>query len=155
MVRIIRTIAGVLAGIILISVLVEGIEFGLVALLHGEKTTDPDLYYSIRNQTWSLALKLVYNTLAAIIGGFGTALIAGYEHRKHGIALAILQTLSFGYALTQPEISKWTPAWMWFSLIFLSFVGIIFGSHIQSRRQASNKGKLSETIIAFPLSKEL
>jgi len=133
--RIIRTIVGVFAGLFLISIIVEGIEFGLVTLLNGQQTTDPDVYYSIRNQAWFLVLKVVYNTLAAIAGGFVTSLIADYGYRKHGIALAILQTLSFGYALTQPEISQWTPAWMWFALILLSFGGIVFGSHIQLRRQ--------------------
>jgi len=138
MTRIIRSIAGVLAGIFLISVLVEGIEFGLVALINGQQTTDPDVYYSIRNRVWFLALKLVYNTLAAITGGFIASLIAGYEHRKHGIGLAVLQTISFGYALTQPEISQWTPAWLWFALIILSFGGIIVGSRIQLRPQTQH-----------------
>lgn len=140
MIRIIRTIAGILVGLLIISTLVEGLEFGLVTLIHGQTTTDPEIYYSIRNQSWFLGLKLIYNTLAAVIGGYFAALIAGYEQLKHGIALAIIQTLSFGFALSQPGMSQWTPIWMWIALAVLSFTGIIFGARILARRQTSGRG---------------
>lgn len=137
MTRIIRTIVGVLAGMLLISLLVEALEFGLVTAINGQITTEPAVYFAIRNQFWFLGLKLIYNSLAAIVGGLVAARIARYAPVKHGIALALLQTLSFLFALTQPEMSQWTPVWMWITLILLSLAGILFGAHLQVCRQAS------------------
>jgi len=44
MIRALRSVSGVFAGLMLISVIAEGIEFLLVALVHGSITTDQDVY---------------------------------------------------------------------------------------------------------------
>ena len=132
--RAIRTFIAIIVGMFLISALVEGLEFGLVTAINGAPTTEPEAYYAIRNRIWFLAIKLVYNTAAAVAGGFVAALIAGYRQLGHGIALAVIQTLAFAWALTQPEVSRWTPGWMWAGLMLLSFGGILFGARIQARR---------------------
>jgi hypothetical protein len=135
--RIARSAAGILAGLFLISTLVEVLEFGLVNSLRTEPITGPDAYYAIRNRGWFLALKLVYNTAAAIAGGFVAALIAGYALVRHGLALAIIQTMAFAWALSQPEMRQWTPLWMWFALMTLSFGGILLGARLRAARSES------------------
>jgi hypothetical protein len=137
--RVIRTISAIFIGMFLISGLVEGLEFGLVAAIHGAPTTEPEVYYGIRNLAWFLSLKLVYNTAAAVVGGFVTALVAGYAPLKHGIALACIQTLAFAWGLTQPNISQWTPGWVWAGLIVFSFAGILFGARIWEQRARSDE----------------
>jgi hypothetical protein len=119
---------------VFISVLVEGIEFGLVTIINGQPTTDPATYYAVRNRGWFLILKLLYNGLAAFGGGYIAGAIAGYAERRHGIALAIVQTVAFLWALTQPEMRRWTPAWLWLMLIVVSIVAILFGSQRRERR---------------------
>ena len=132
--RVVRTLIAIIVGLLLISVLVEGLEFGLVSAIRGGPTTEPEAYYAVRNRIWFLGLKLVYNTAAAVAGGFVVALIAGYAQLRHGVALAVIQTLAFAWALTQPDVSRWTPGWMWAGLILLSLGGILFGARIQARR---------------------
>lgn len=88
--RFIRTTIAIFIGILVISTVVELLEFSLVALVNGEPTTDPDLYFSIRNQGWFLAVKLLYNTVAAVGAGFLVAYIAGWAPNEHGILLAVL-----------------------------------------------------------------
>ncbi|MFN7986508.1 MAG: hypothetical protein U0529_03490 [Thermoanaerobaculia bacterium] len=105
-----------MAGMLVISMLVELLEFALVSAVNGRVTIDPGAYYAIRNRLWFLGLKLTYNTLAAGFGGFLAALIAGHAFRAHGIALAVIQALAFGWALTRPELSRNIPSWMWASL---------------------------------------
>ena len=43
--QILRSVCAVFAGLVLISVIVEPLEFGLVPLVNGEVTTDPDTYF--------------------------------------------------------------------------------------------------------------
>ncbi len=94
--RFLRSVLAIFAGIVAISVVVEGLEFVLVALVRGEPTTEPEAFYAVRNAAWFLAVKLVYNTGAALGAGYLAALIAGYAEFKHGLVLAAVQTLAVG-----------------------------------------------------------
>ena len=129
-----RSAVGVVAGIIAISAVVEGLEFGLVTLINGASTTDPEAYYAIRNRPWFLMAKLVYNTAAAVGGGYLAVLLAGRKEVAHGIFMALLQTVAFLFALSQPDIKRWTPVWMWVALIALTFLGILAGARLRAAR---------------------
>jgi hypothetical protein len=74
--QILRSMFAVFAGLVLLSVIVEPLEFGLVTLVNGEVTTDPDIYFRVRNTPAFLAAKVVYNTAAAIVGGWVAARLA-------------------------------------------------------------------------------
>jgi hypothetical protein len=102
--------------------------------VNGGVTTDPDTYVSVRNRPPILAAKLVYNTAAAIVGGFVAAWVARRAPIAHGIALAIIQTAAFAWALATPALRQSTPDWMWACLIVLTFAGILCGSLLQRRR---------------------
>lgn len=134
--RVVRTVLAVVAGIVFISAVVEGLEFALVTLINSEPTTNPDVYYGIRNRGWFLATKLVYNSLAAIGGGFLAAAVAGYAQLKHGLAVAVAQTLAFLWGLTQPAVSRRTPGWMWACLIVLTFAGIVLGARMRATHRS-------------------
>lgn len=135
--RILRSVLAVVAGLVLITLIVEPIEFALVALANGGVTTDQDVYFAVRNQPAFLAAKLVYNSLAAIAGGYAAAWLAGRAPMAHGIVLALVQTVAFGWALSQPTVRPTTPDWVWACLIALSFAGILAGSALRRRRAAS------------------
>lgn len=129
-----RSVLAVLAGLVLISIIVESLEFGLVAFVNRGVTTDPDVYFSVRNRPGFLAAKLVYNTAGAIVGGWLAAWLAGRSPIGHGVALAVVQTAAFGWALANPSLRRSTPDWMWASLIAVTFAGIVAGSLLQRRR---------------------
>ena len=74
--RILRSVLAALAGLVLITAIVEPLEFALVALVNGGMTTDQNIYLSVRNQPGFLAAKLLYNTAAAFVGGFVAAWLA-------------------------------------------------------------------------------
>lgn len=126
--RIFRSIFSLLAGLIFISFIVESVEFTIVTIANGGVTTDPEVYQAIRNQTWVLVTKLIYNFVAAFAGGFLGAKLAGYAPLKHGIILSAAQSLAFLWALTQPEIYASTPVEMWAMLIALTCLGIVAGA---------------------------
>ena len=117
---VLRSVVAVAVGLVLLSLIVELVEFGLVTTAHGAVTTDPVVYFGVRNQAWFLAAKLAYNTAAAVVAGYVTARLAGRAPTAHGLALALVQTAAFAWALANAEIRKWTPDWMWISLMLLT-----------------------------------
>jgi len=130
-----RTVGGVLAGLVLISMIAEGIEFVLVTALHGSVTMDPDTYFAIRNRPGVLAFKLVYNSVAALAGGFVCAWIAGRMEMLHGLLLAAVQTAGFIYGMTASPFAHTTPLWMWIVLTVLTAAAVFFGAHIRVRKK--------------------
>ena len=132
--HILRSLVSIVVGLLLISAIVEPLEFGLVALLNGGVTTDPVVYFRVRNQPPVLAAKLVYNTIAAIAAGWVTALLAGRAPIAHAVTLAAIQTAAFAWAITTPRLRESTPDWMWAALILLTCVGITAGAHLRQRR---------------------
>lgn len=127
-IRFCRSTFALVAGLLVISVLVESVEFALVAVANGRMTTDSEGYFTIRNQAWFLTAKLVYNTIGAVARGYLAARAAGCAYLHHGIALAAIQSSAFIWALTKPQIRHSTPMWMWTVLIPLSAAGIIIGA---------------------------
>lgn len=132
--QLIRTVLAIIAGLIAITLIVEPLEFALVTLANGGITTDPYEYFLIRNRSWFLALKVVYNTAAAAVAGYLTAWIAGRAPLRHAAGVAILQTVAFFYAFTVPELRTTTPDWLWVTLMIATPAGILIGAAIRKRR---------------------
>jgi hypothetical protein len=135
--KVLRSVLAVVVGLVLISLIVEPLEFVLVALVNGAIVTDQEAYFTVRNQPALLAAKVAYNTAAAVIGGYVAASIARRAPLAHGVTLAVVQTAAFGWALTRPELRGTTPDWMWACLIVLTFAGIVVGSALQRMRMAT------------------
>ena len=134
---VLRSVVAVAVGLVLLSLVVESVEFGLVTIAHGATTTDPVTYFGVRNRGWFLAAKLAYNTAAAVLAGYVTARLARRAPAMHGLALALVQTAAFAWALANVEIRKWTPDWMWFALMVLTFAGILIGARLRLRRRSA------------------
>lgn len=121
----------VLAGLTLITLISEGVEILVVTTMSGkslsELAQDQTGYFAIRNAPSIVALKLVYNTFAAFIGGYVCAVIARSRILLSVYILAGIQTLGFVYGMTLSEYADTTALWLWLSLMILS-VGSIIGS---------------------------
>ena len=133
-VQLLRTIGGVLVGLMSITLIVEPIEFLLVTAANGGMTTDPFEYFQIRNRGWFLALKIVYNTAAAVAAGYLTAWVAGRAPVAHAAVVAVLQLAAFTFAMATPELRETGPGWMWFTLLAATPIGIIAGSWLRGDR---------------------
>jgi heme/copper-type cytochrome/quinol oxidase subunit 3 len=133
----IRSLVAVLGGILLISVVVEVLEFTLVSARAGGAITDMAGYFAVRNQPAMLAAKLVYNTLAAVLGGYMIAKIAGSRELLHGALGALLQTGAFGWGFTAGEYAAFTPVWMRIALVALTAPAMLAGAAIRARAARS------------------
>ena len=98
-----RSIIAVLGGIGLASLVVEALEFTLVNAAAGGQITDMSGYFAVRNQPGMLGATLVYNTLAAFLGGYVTARIAGTSEMRHVGVAALAQTAALVWGFTAGE----------------------------------------------------
>lgn len=131
-VRLARSLAAIVLGLLLISLLAEAIEFALVALLNGGATTDPAVYFGIRNRPMVLATKLAYNALAGLAGGYVAAWVAGRAGRWHALVLALIQAATLLWALLSPLGSS-APGWLWVALILTMTPATVAGGALRQR----------------------
>jgi hypothetical protein len=141
----VRSLLAVLGGIALISLVVEPLEFTLVNATASQPVTDMAGYFAVRNQPGILAAKLVYNTLAALLGGYMAARIAGHAELAHAAFAGAVQTASLLWAAFASEYASFTPGWMWGALIVLTGPAMVAGAAIRARavraQAASREGR--------------
>lgn len=130
-----RSLIAVLGGIALISLIVEPLEFTLVNAVADQPIADMAAYFAIRNRPGMLAAKLVYNTLAALLGGYMTAKIAGATEMTHAAVAAAAQTAALIWGFTASEFAPYTPVWMRVALVLLTGPAMMAGAII--RKQAA------------------
>jgi hypothetical protein len=145
--RLLISALAILAGLFLITLLTEGIEM-LVVVMSSDKplselTQDPAEYFAVRNQPANIALKLVYNTIAAFIGGYVCAGIGRWRPFTHTLVLAGIQTLGFVYGMTFSEYANTSPVWLWLTLMILTVVAILSAGYLRKKRKDGTP--LSET----------
>lgn len=134
----IRSTLAVLGGILLISVVVEVLEFTLVNARTGGAIVDMPGYFAVRNQPAMLAAKLVYNSLAAVLGGYMIARVAGGGEMIHGAAGALVQTAGLVWGFTAGEYAAFTPVWMRVALVALTGPAMIAGASVRARAARSH-----------------
>ena len=130
-----RSILGIFVGLMVITIIAEGIEFLIVTSINGSVTTDVEAYFKIRNYTPVLAAKFLYNTFAAMAGGYLAALIARRAMIWHGGILAAVQAAGLVYGMTSPELAHTTPFWVWVGLLLTMPPVILFGAWLRKRKE--------------------
>ena len=128
-----RSILAVLGGIGLVSLITQLLETTLVGAAAGGQVMDMPHYFAVRNRPSILAAGLVYNTVAAVLGGYMTARIAGQQEMAHARIAALVLTASLIYGFTAGEFAHFTPAWMRIALIMLTAPGMLAGAMVRAR----------------------
>jgi hypothetical protein len=128
-----RTALAVIGGVALISFIVEPLEFTLVNAVAEEPVRDMAGYFAVRNTPAMLAGKMVYNTLAALLGGYITAKIAGAEEMKHGALAAAVQTTALVWGFTAGEYASFTPVWMRMALVVVTGPAMLAGAWVRAQ----------------------
>lgn len=139
---IVRSIVAVLGGLAVISLLVEPLEFSLVNAVADAPIGSMQEYFAVRNRPGLLAAKLVYNALAAVLGGYLTAKIAGTAEMRHGALVAAAQTAAFIWGFTVGDYASYTPVWMRVALTLVTAPAILAGAAIRhAAAQAQRAGE--------------
>ena len=129
----IRSLGAVLGGLGVISLVAELLEFSLVTAVSGGRVTDMSQYFAVRNQTGILAAKLVYSTVAAILGGYVTARVAMVDEMRHAAAAAAAQTVALIWGFSGGEFAAATPMWVRIALVVLMGPAIMVGAAVRAR----------------------
>ena len=129
----IRSLCAVLGGLAVISLVVEALEFSLVTAVSGGRVVDMPQYFAVRNQTGILAAKLVYNTVAAVLGGYVTARVAMADEIRHAAAAVAAQTVGLIWGFTAGEYASYTPIWMRIALVMVMGPAMMMGAAVRAR----------------------
>ena len=131
--RLVRSLIAVLAGVGLVSIIVEVLEFMLVNAYAGARIANMDTYMAIRNEPVLMAAKLGYNTLASLLGGDVTARIAAGEELPHGLLAAAVKSAALIWGFTMDEFAALTPVWMRVALLATTGPAMIAGAWVRAR----------------------
>jgi hypothetical protein len=134
----VRSVIAVLGGIGLTSLASEALEFTLVNAAAGGTIADMAGYFAVRNQPAVLGAKLVYNPLAAVLGGYMTAKIAGGRELLHAGVAALAQTAALIWGFTVGEYAELTPVWMRIALVLVTGPAMVAGASIRARAARSH-----------------
>ena len=133
----IRSVVAVLAGVGLVSILVDVLEFALINAVTGGALTDMAGYFAVRNRPVMLGAQLGYNSVAAVLGGYLTARVAGSREMLHGGVAALAKTAALAWGFTAGEYAGFTPVWMRIALVLVTGPAMIAGASIRARAARS------------------
>lgn len=131
--KIARLILGVLTALVVLTIVVESIEFLIVKTTSSKSmkylSNNQSEYFTIRNQTWILVLKVIYTFLSAFLAGWIGARITKHLQAAFFITIVILQGASFLYAMFFSEFKDSLPIFYWLLLLILVLSGLFIGSN--------------------------
>ena len=128
----VRSIVAVLCGIVLVSVVVEVLEFTLVNARAGGRITDMPGYFAVLNRPGMTAARFAYNAVAAFLGGYLTARIAGHREMLHGAIAAVMKSGALIWGFTAGEYATFTPLPVRVALVLLTAPAMIAGSALRA-----------------------
>lgn len=135
--KIVRLILGVIAGLALITLITESIEFLTVKLSSGasfEKlSSDQEFYFTIRNQLGILVFKMVYTGGSGLIAGYVASRISQSFSKICILLVITVQLISLVWAGFISELSETGPKWMWVGLMIVVPMGVYLGHRYHSR----------------------
>lgn len=145
--KIVRLIIGILTALIVLTTVVEGIEFLIVKLTSGHSaeylSTNQSEYFELRNQAWVLVLKVLYTLLAAFLAGWLGSRITQHLHSSFLVTVVVIQCLAFFYAMFFSEYKDTLPMYYWGLLLAVVVTGVYTGHRMNRKMLHSTSGKKS------------
>ena len=132
-----RSFVGIIAGMGVISIVVQALEFTLVNAMAGTPITDMAGYFAVRNRPGVLMATFVSSGMAGLLGGYVTARVAGARERLHGAIAAAIQTAALTWGFTRGDFASYTPVWARVVFALVTGTAMIVGATIRGRAAVS------------------
>jgi hypothetical protein len=127
-----RSIAVVLAGVLLIAFIDQTLERTLVMAMANAPVQDEQAYLAIRNQLSVLGIMIVTHALAALLTGYVLAKLAGsYEVQHAGVTATFVVLLLLG-ASASPNVLV-PPTWVRLTMAVVTPPAMIAGAYIRGQ----------------------
>ena len=130
-----RSIAIVVAALLLIGFIDQTLERTLVAALAPGVPTDAAGYLAVRNRPGVLAVTVVTHGLASLLTGYVLGRLAGTLEVQHAIATAVIATVAYALASVTPSVML-PPLWARACVLAITPPALIAGAYIRAQARA-------------------
>ncbi len=134
-----RSIAVVLAGLLLLGFIDQTLERTLVMTLAQAPIQDEASYLAIRNRPLVLGISVATHALASLLTGYVLARLAGSREVQHAAATAALAILLVASASWTPNVML-PPVWVRIAMIFITPPALIAGAYVRGQARIIREG---------------
>ena len=131
-ISVVRSIAVVLAGMLLVAFIDQTLERTLVMAMANAPIQDETSYLAIRNQTSVLSIIIVTHALAALLTGYVLAKLAGSFEVQHAAVAAAFVVLLLVGASASPNVLV-PPTWVRLTMALVTPPAMIAGAYIRGQ----------------------
>lgn len=141
----VRSLIGILGGIVIISFLTQLLELPLVNVFAPEPITDMNGYLAARNRPPIHVAMVVIAGMTGLLAGYLVAKIAGQYEMQHAAFAALVQTalLVRGFAAESAAVAL--PAWVKVALVMMTVSAMLLGASVRARAAKLNPSREVES----------
>jgi hypothetical protein len=129
----VRSVIGVLGGIVIIAVLTQLLELPLVNLLAPAPLTDMAGYMTARNQPSVHVGLLAIAGVVGLLAGYVVAKIAGEYELAHAAVTALLQGGLLIRSFGDKDAAADLPPWVKVGLVAVTTIAMLLGASVRAR----------------------
>jgi hypothetical protein len=129
----VRSLIGILGGIVIISFLTQLLEVPLVNVFAPEPITDMNGYLAARNQPLMHAAMLVIAGMTGLLAGYLVAKIAAQYEVQHAAFAALVQSVLLIRGFAAGGAASMLPAWLKVSLVVVTATAMLLGAAVRAR----------------------
>jgi hypothetical protein len=129
--NLIRGFVGVAVGLAITLVFVQMLEAMLAVVLAGHPLASLNEYVPILTTPPILALRFIFTTFIAILGGYVCAKIAAHDELRYTAIAVIFRAMMLTWAFVAGSVPA-TPIWMFVSLLAVSSVAMMAGAAVRA-----------------------
>jgi hypothetical protein len=129
----VRSLIGILGGIVLISFLTQLLEVPLVNVFASEPITDVNGYLAARSQPPMQMAMLAIAGVTGLLAGYMVAKIAGQYEMQHAAFAAFVQSVLLvrGYAAARAAAAL--PVWLEAAIVVVTVTAMMLGASVRAR----------------------
>jgi hypothetical protein len=129
----VRSLIGILGGIVIISFLTQLLEVPLVNVFASAPITDMNGYLAARNQPAIHVAMVLIAGITGLLAGYLVAKIAGQYELQHAAFAALVQTVLLVRGFAAESAAAALPAWLKISLVVATISAMLLGASIRAR----------------------
>lgn len=137
----VRSLIGILGGIVLISFLTQLLELPIVNVFAPAPITDMNGYLAARNQPSIHVALVIIAGMTGLLAGYMVAKVAGQYEMQHAACAALVQTVLLVRGFAAESAAAALPAWVKVSLVVVTVSAMLLGASVRARAATLSPAK--------------